>query len=269
MPDQFTDLKPGDRLPGIPSQPWNKFLGLVKGDLSGDTADHTGPTSVEVNVSNDTGIALGVYSIVGLSAPNPYANDPDDWCNLDQFSGGIPTATSPIAVLRDGVSAGDTVRARLAGRTACKVDLQDTSHLYAAPIASTDHLQSAAAGPVRIVSLQNNWTATGVQWATVILNSAAPAGGGGLRFTLAAALAATDAVQANCTIDEVWGAPAGSTVTVYNLPASSGYIFAGPAGSKGFATFDPAAGKWWMLQLECGGAGGGGGGGGFTGMIGN
>jgi hypothetical protein len=267
MPDQFAELKPGDRLPGIPSQPWNKFLELLKPDLGGTGADARGTSAVEVQVSNETSAALDVYSIVSLTALNGYAVDPDTWLAADVFAGGTPTATSAIAILQNGLGPGQVGRARLAGRTACQVNLTDLKHLYAVPTTSSVYLQSAASGPACIVALEHDWTATGPQWAVVILGGVA-GGAGFARFTLAATLATTDASQAGCTVDESWGGQAAATITVYNLPASTGYIFYGAAGHKGLATFDAPAGKWWIVQLECGTAPGGGGGG-FTGTIGN
>jgi hypothetical protein len=264
MPDQFKELKPGDHLPGLPTQPWNKFLELVKPNLRGVSAEARGTSAVEVLVSNDTGATLDAYSVVGLAALNSYAADPDGWLDRDQFSGGVPTATAAVAITLDGLGPGEAGRARLAGRAACYVNLTDTNHRYAVPTTSTVQLTSAASGPVRIVALEHDWTATGPQWATVILGGGV-GGAGFARFGLAAALAATDASQANCHVDESWGGSAAATITVYNLPASTGYIFSGSAGAKGLATFDAAASKWWIVQMECGGPGGGG----FTGTIGD
>jgi hypothetical protein len=266
MPDQFAELKPGRKIPGIPTQPWNKFLELVKPDLGGVGSPGRPTSAVEVLISNDTGAALDAYSVVGLAALNSYAADPDGWLDRDQFSGGVPHSGAAVAVTLDGLAAGETGRARLAGRAACYVNVTDTNHRYAVPIASTLHLQSAAAGPIRIVALEHDWTATGTQWAVVVLG--ASPGAGFTVFTLAAALATTDASQANCPVANPWGAETGSTITVHNLPASTGYIFAGAAGAKGLATYDPDPDFWWIVQLECGAAGGGGGGG-FTGTIGD
>jgi hypothetical protein len=172
-----------------------------------------------------------------------------------------------------GLGAGQAGRARLMGRVACQVYLADTTHRYAWPVAgATDQLKSAAAGPVYIVSTQNNWTATGLQWAIVILLPT-PAAATFARFGLAAALvASTDAFQDGCTVDGFWGGPdPGATIRVYNLPAHTAYMFSGQAGFKGLAAWDAGKSQWWIIQLECdpSAGGGGGGGGGFTGTIGN
>jgi hypothetical protein len=72
-----------------------------------------------------------------------------------------------------------------------------------------------------------------------------------IRFALSGALAATDASK-TATVDDYWGgADPGATVTVYNLPASSGYVFSGASGNKGLATWDDRNSKWWIVQLQC------------------
>jgi hypothetical protein len=76
--------------------------------------------------------------------------------------------------------------------------------------------------------------------------------GGFARFTLPSALATTDASKASCTVDGYWGGPdPGATITAYNLPASTNYIFSGASGHKGLASYDRANAKWWIIQMEC------------------
>ena len=73
-----------------------------------------------------------------------------------------------------------------------------------------------------------------------------------IRFALPGALATTDASKAGCTVDDFWsGTDPGATVTVYNLPASTDYMFSGASGAKGVATYDDIGAKYWILQLEC------------------
>jgi hypothetical protein len=49
-----------------------------------------------------------------------------------------------------------------------------------------------------------------------------------------------------------WDGPSpGSTVTVYNLPASTNYVFSGASGNKGLATYDDTGDKYWIVQMEC------------------
>ena len=73
-----------------------------------------------------------------------------------------------------------------------------------------------------------------------------------VRFTLPSSIATTDASKSGCTVDGYWGGPAPSgTITVYNLPASSNYIFSGASGHKGLAAYDDVNAKYWIVQMEC------------------
>jgi hypothetical protein len=87
----------------------------------------------------------------------------------------------------------------------------------------------------------------------VIIDGAAPTTSAGwIFFSLAAALAATDASQAGCTVNYYFNGPnPGATVTVYNVAASSNFIFSGAAGKHGIAAWDASANKYWIVQLEC------------------
>lgn len=76
--------------------------------------------------------------------------------------------------------------------------------------------------------------------------------GGFVRFTLPSALLTTEESKALCTVDDYWGGgDPGATVTVYNLPASTNYMFSGSSGNKGLATWDDLGAKWFIIQLEC------------------
>jgi hypothetical protein len=71
-------------------------------------------------------------------------------------------------------------------------------------------------------------------------------------FTLPAALATTDASKSSCTVNGYWDGPnPGSSVTIYNLPASTNYIFSGASGHKGVAVYDEINSKYWIIQMEC------------------
>lgn len=71
------------------------------------------------------------------------------------------------------------------------------------------------------------------------------------QFTLGATLATTDASKSatitNCNIDSLEG----DSITVYNHPASSNYIFEGDSGDYGTAWYDQNNDKWWIVQMEC------------------
>jgi hypothetical protein len=73
-----------------------------------------------------------------------------------------------------------------------------------------------------------------------------------INFSLVATLAVTDASQAGCSVDLFWsGGDPGPTVTVYNQPAQTNYIFSGSSGKHGVAFYDPAGDKYWIVQMEC------------------
>lgn len=277
MSDQFRHLRPGEKLAGLYTRPWNKFLDAILPDMSDrlDTGGK-GTTSVEVDVLNTTANAVNAFGILGIAGPlNAYDHDPSGYVQEDVFKGVAPSPGAAFGILQDGVAPNGLAPARLLGRASCKVNLTDTAHRYAVPITtpspSTAELTSASTGPVRLLATESNFATTGSQWAVVLLLGQAAGGGGSrfIRFTLTAALAVTTASVAGCTVNDYWGSPdPGSTVTVWNLPASANYIFAGANGAKGLATFDDIDSKWWIVQMECGSSAGGGVTG-FTGTIGD
>lgn len=274
--DQFRQLRPGEPLPGLYTRPWNKFLENLATTETPPIPGDRSVTPVEIWIKNTTVSNVDAFSILAVTGTlNTFAADPNGFKLADIFTGATPAASTPtIAIVQDGIPGGAIGRAIAIGRTACRVNITDTAHRYAVPSTSVGRLESATSGPVRILASENNF-AVGEQWAVVLLLGQAAGGGTGSRFVLFAlvsALAATSASQAACPVNDFWGGPdPGATVTVWNMPASSNFVFAGSAGAKGYATFDEIDGKWRIIQLECtAGAGGGGAGGtGLTGTIGD
>lgn len=74
-----------------------------------------------------------------------------------------------------------------------------------------------------------------------------------IEFTVTtSALATTDASKASQSVTNYWGGyNPGSTVTIYNKPASSNYLFSGAVGHKGYAVWDDRNSKYMILQMEC------------------
>jgi len=73
------------------------------------------------------------------------------------------------------------------------------------------------------------------------------------RFTLDSALATTDASK-DATITAQYGPGkdhATTDITIYNVAASSNYIFEGDSGDAGIGFWDHDGDKWWIVQLEC------------------
>lgn len=73
-----------------------------------------------------------------------------------------------------------------------------------------------------------------------------------VRFRLVNTLTVTDVSQSVCVVDDFWGGRnPGTTVTVYNLPASVNHVFSGATGAKGLATYDDIDDKYWIVQMQC------------------
>lgn len=74
-----------------------------------------------------------------------------------------------------------------------------------------------------------------------------------INFTLSSALTTAQASKTGCTVNFYWGGGTnpGATVTVWNQPASSNYIFASGNGKRGLASYDAANDKYWILNTEC------------------
>ena len=268
----FSQLTPGDHLDGLPSEPWNKFLDVVKPDAEPARREGFSTSPVEILVHNTTAATVPYFGVLGISDPfTTYAADAGTFLKRDVMKGIAPTAGGPFVVVQVGLGAGEAGRARLLGLTRVKLDVQAAGDTFAGPSTSTLQLKTGTSGPARILWPRPPLTPGPGQWGVVELLGQAAAGGSPfVRFRLAAALATTDASQAACPVEDFWGGPdPGGTLTLYNLPASVGYIYSGPANAKGLATFDEIDSKWWIVQLECSGGGGGGGGTGFTGTIGN
>jgi len=73
------------------------------------------------------------------------------------------------------------------------------------------------------------------------------------RFTLDEALATTDA-DCEATITAQYGPGddhATTDITLYNIAASSDYIFEGDSGDAGLCLWDHKNAKWWIVQMEC------------------
>lgn len=75
------------------------------------------------------------------------------------------------------------------------------------------------------------------------------------RFTLSGALATSEASKA-ATMSSQYGAGrshASTSITVYNLLSHTAgtYVFEGDSGDAGYAYYDAAEKKWYIIQMEC------------------
>lgn len=248
--DQFQEVRPGQRLPGLPTQAWNQMLRRLKARPAAPARPVGGSSPVEVLVKNTSGSPLASrFGILQVNSPRVVysAANAQAFFDEDTLLGVTPAVAAPFVVVQEPLSADGFGIARLLGLTRCSLDVVHADHTHAYPTTDPAKLKTGPAGPARIVWKE---TGTGTKWGVVMLTGAAPPGK--IRFTLPSALATTDASKASCTVDSViTGGSPGSTVTVYNMPASSDYVFSGASGNKGKAEWDEANQRFEIYQLEC------------------
>lgn len=229
------------------------MLRLLKGQGGGRGGGDNPITPVEVLVKNTSGSPLSSrFGILKVASPRiTYsAANAQTFFDEDTLLGTTPAVAAPFVVVQEPLSADGFGIARLLGLTRVQIEVSDAAHEYADCTTLTTKLTSGTTGPARILWKE---AGTGTKWAVVNLLGATPRPAyGWARFTLPSALATTDASKASCTVDDYWGGSSpGATITVYNLPASSNYIFSGASGNKGLATYDDLDNKWWIVQLQC------------------
>lgn len=169
--DPFAAIKPGEKLPGLPSAAWNPMLDLVKPGANGlPRARGAGTTATDILVKNST-LAFCPRGSVLQVASTIYdpTNQTDDFFDADLMSGTTPAAGSPFVVTRAPLSVGEIGPARLLGLVRVKVNLTDTDHRYCDAGSDPDLLVSATSGPARILDIEDDFTETGDKWAVVNL----------------------------------------------------------------------------------------------------
>lgn len=191
--DQWRQLKPGEEIPGLPSDPWNKFLDKLKGRPLKERPAGLGPTSVEFDVLNSTPNDLDQFSILGVNEPFvKLADDEGRFLNDDDLKGIAPSPDRPFVVIQNAVIAGEFVRGRILGLTRVRVRMNNAGDLFAGPGTSTDYLESAASGPVQIIWVDETCGGSGsggeivgsgsgagiVCWAAVLIGGGSAGAGG-------------------------------------------------------------------------------------------
>jgi hypothetical protein len=175
----------------------------------------------------------------------------NDTCWLEGNTPADPAAAR-YALLKYPLPAGDIGEAFAAGVCVALVNVGDTSHTHATPAASATVLDSAASGPIEILS---PLTDTGEQqvWVRLGTSPTSQATKALVRFTLDAALTLADASQ-DATIVAQYGTGVDNSdtaITVHNLAtAASGYVFEGAIGAAGLAMHDSGQ-NYRIIQLEC------------------
>ena len=86
-----------------------------------------------------------------------------------RLSGGVPGAyPNRMVVVQAPIKQGDSGRAVIGGVTACRINVIDAAHEYAAPAGSTQRLESSDSGPATIIWKEDG---TGDVWAIIRLGS--------------------------------------------------------------------------------------------------
>jgi hypothetical protein len=178
--DQFSRVSPGDQLAGLPSQPWNRMLDLVRPGAGGGAGPGAGGwTPVEFPVVNTTASALAQFGILQVGAPLvTHATDAEAFKAQDILKGIAPAADKPFVVFQEPVSAGGVGVARILGLTKVLVNITNAAHRFAGPTTSTTKLTSAVSGPVEIIHPPAGGSGSGAgdQWCTVLLGGAGSGG---------------------------------------------------------------------------------------------
>lgn len=252
MADQMRQLRHGEILDGLPRQPINWVLDRMRGDVGGDPLAGLRSSSVQFEVKNGTANPVGRFGVLQVTGPRATYVGAGSGMFFDEdvLVGATPAAGFPFVILQEPVSAGGFGVARVLGATRCKVNIVATTDRFADCTTDPTKLTSGGGG-ARILWTEDAFAGTGDKWAVVLLTGVARKARF-IRFTLPSALAKTDASKASCTVDGYWdGSNPGATVTVYNLPASTNYIFSGASGKKGLAVYDETSDHYVITQMEC------------------
>lgn len=175
-----TPLKHGEKIPGLPAEPWNAMLRLL-GQGGGDpaAAGLGAGGQVRVGVHNAGAEARAEFAVVGLGPPAfTLAVDPEQFKRHNVYDLAAPVVGWAFGILQQPVLAGALGPAAVQGETFCTLNVTNEADVYAAP-ADGDYadLHTGATGPARVL-----WKETGTgagKRARVLIAQAAAAAGGG------------------------------------------------------------------------------------------
>jgi len=208
-----------------------------------------------VPIKNGSGFDRNQFDVLGIDDVFPTPTS-----NLNAFKAGpilhgVTPATShagKFAILLEPAANGKIVRCCAAGICRAKVDVSDTSHLYAeVKNGDAGSLQSVLKGSARILWQESG---TGVKWALIRFGVEVEHQARWIEFVVndASGFSQTDA---SVTVDGVLYhdgyQPSTPVTTVYNKSASSNYMFKGDDNDKGIALFDRENQKYIINQMEC------------------
>jgi hypothetical protein len=160
------------------------------------------------------------------------------------FDGATPNATRPFGLLRQATPTNALADAQISGACLALVNVTDAGHGYATVASGNVVLQSAVAGPVRILYKPSG---TGEKTCGVVIGAgASAAGSSGLAIaTLQSALAPTDATASVTSVEALGGGTAPSV----GSPVNSLFKLAGKAGDYVLLAERASNGTWLVAQI--------------------
>ncbi len=175
--DPFKKIRPGQRLPGIPSAPWNAMLDLVRergGSALSGADPRLGNDSSVVRIHNTTGSDLNAHEAVGYSQPLfDVTTDPNQFKHNRPapLVGEVLAPEFHIerwAVTIEPIASNMVGRAVVAGLAIAQINVVDAGHDRVDIAAANPVPQSAPLGAASIV-----WKESGVgtKWAVLMLRA--------------------------------------------------------------------------------------------------
>lgn len=232
----------------------NRLVDLANSLDTGATPATSGTrrTPGAVLVKNSSGADTSLHGVLALSGAAVF--DASD--NTTEFDAGnvalvgvaadVEQHAGQFAVLLEPIANGSLGLGLRCGLTPCRLQVDAEWHKFADVSTGTTELVSKPGGGARILYKESG-TGSGLR-AYVELCAATHVF---CRFSLSSALADTEASK-SATISEC-NVPgyAGETITVYNMTASSNYVFSGDASDQGLAQWNAFAEQWQIYQMEC------------------
>jgi hypothetical protein len=131
-----------------------------------------------IKIKNEAGADLTRGRVLGLGDPIFTPTDSEDaFLREVAFRGGVPSSSQgKFAILLAPIGDNAIGRAYIAGVCPARVSISDTGHGYADATATTDYLESGAAGSAQILWSEGG---TGEQWAIIRFGIVCSSGGGG------------------------------------------------------------------------------------------
>ncbi len=249
--DPYAKISPGERLPGLPSAPWNDMLDVVSAFKGGGLGSLGALKSLAVPggiipIRNDTGEALSRFSVLGISG---FMISPSN--NLQQFknrpclTGDTPVATDleRFVIVQQPCRIGGICDGMLVGVTPVQIDVVDDTDDYADLItADSTKLRSQPYGNAWIAYKESG---TGTKWGLVVM------GVQGSQFVLGKSnTAIAKGSGATDNVDVYRGTTAGSEANTGTKKITAWNHFADIASGKWVLCLRMQR-NWRIISAEC------------------